>query len=395
MPKAQLKSGREKSVLRHHPWIFSGAISHADEGIDSGETVDVLDSKGAIIARGAYSPNSQIRIRVWTWDLSENIDADFIKRRINNAIAFRKRNLDLKLITSYRIIYGEVDGLPGFVVDRYDDILVVQCTTCGADRWRDIFIELLCQLTGIKTIVERSDVDIRDLEGLSKRSGLVTGNISSGLHLIKENDLIFGVDVFGGQKTGFYLDQRENRALMSLYAANKDVLDCFAYTGGFTISLLAGGAKSVVAVDSSKTNLDIAKHNCTLNNRSLDRVEWIVDDVFKYLRYLRDKGKKFDLIVLDPPKFAPTSKHISKATRGYKDINLLGFKLLRAGGMLSTFSCSGGISQELFQKVVSDAALDANVRARIINRFHQAPDHPVLLSFPEGEYLKGLLLQVE
>ena len=164
MPKAQLKSGREKSVLRHHPWIFSGAISHADEGIDSGETVDVLDSKGAIIARGAYSPNSQIRIRVWTWDLSENIDADFIKRRINNAIAFRKRNLDLKLITSYRIIYGEVDGLPGFVVDRYDDILVVQCTTCGADRWRDIFIELICQLTGMKTIVERSDVDIRDLE---------------------------------------------------------------------------------------------------------------------------------------------------------------------------------------------------------------------------------------
>jgi 23S rRNA (cytosine1962-C5)-methyltransferase len=395
MPEAHLSPGREKSVLRHHPWIFSGAVSQIDDGIKSGETVDIFDSSGNKIALGAYSPDSQIRIRIWTWDISEEIDANFIRGRLEKALAFRKRYLDLKLITAYRVVYGEADGLPGFVVDRYDDVLVIQCTTCGAERWRDTFIDLLIELTGVKNIVERSDVDIRELEGLSQRSGVVMGEVSSELQLVKENDLIFGVDVLRGQKTGFYLDQRDNRTWVSRIAADKEVLDCFTYTGGFTISFLAGGAKSVIAIDSSKDNLDIAKQNCKINHRSPKDVEWIVADVFKYLRYLRDKVKKFDLIVLDPPKFAPTTKHISRATRGYKDINLLAFKLLRPGGLLCTFSCSGGVSPELFQKIVGSAALDAGVRAKIIKKFSQAADHPVLLSFPEGEYLKGLLLQVE
>ena len=257
-----------------------------------------------------------------------------------------------------------------------------------------IVFDLLVDLTGASTIVERSDIDVRELEGLNKRTGVMRGKLSSRYILIEENKLFYNVDVIAGQKTGFYFDQRDNRSLLRRVAADQDVLDCFAYTGGFTLSLLAGNAKSVVAVDSSKDNIDLARQNCNLNNLSQDRVEWIVADVFSFLRYLRDKDKKFDLIVLDPPKFAPTSKHISKATRAYKDINLLGFKLLQPGGLLCTFSCSGGISHELFQKIIAGAALDAGVGTRILSRFYQAVDHPIVLNFPEGEYLKGLMIQV-
>ena len=394
MSDVHLKPGREKSILRYHPWVFSGAISHTDEDIEPGETVDLISSKGGLIARGAYSPNSQIRIRIWTWDLSEHVDERFIRNRIRRALAFREQHLDLNQISAYRIVYGEADDLPGFIADLYEDILVIQCTTYGAERWRDVLIDSLVEITGVKNVVERSDVDVRELEGLPQRSGLLTGEVSSRLHLIKENNLTFGVDVLGGQKTGFYLDQRNNRLWIRNIAKDKDVLDCFTYTGGFTISLLAGGAKSVVAVDSSRENLETANYNYKLNQLPPGRVEWVAGDVFKFLRYLRDKGEKFDLIVLDPPKFAPTTKHISKAARGYKDINLLGLKLLRQGGLLCTFSCSGGIGYELFQKIVAGAALDAGVRVRILKRFSQAVDHPILLNFPEGEYLKGMLLQV-
>jgi len=395
MPKVQLKVGREKSVNRGHPWIFSGSILRVDEGIVPGETVDVLDSNREVIARGAYSPNSQIRIRIWTMDPSENINADFLKSRLEQALDYRKQYLDLRKINSYRLVYGEADGLPGFIVDRYDDILVIQVTTCGAELWREKFIELLVQLVGIEKIVERSDVDVRELEGLPSRSCIVNGAVKTEPHIISENDLRYWVDVLGGQKTGFYLDQRDNRAIVRQFAYRKEVLDCFSYTGGFAISALAGGAKSVVAVESSKDNLDLARENCRLNNISPENVEWVVGDIFTYLRDLRDRNRKFDFIILDPPKFAPTSKHVQKAARGYKDINLLSLKLLRPGGMLCTFSCSGGIGKELFQKIVFGAAVDAGVRARIIKRFSQALDHPVGLNFPEGEYLKGLLLEVE
>lgn len=394
MPNVQLNVGREKSVHRGHPWIFSGSIMKVDEGIVPGETVDVLDSSGEVIARGAYSPNSQIRIRIWTWNLSEPINSDFLRSRLEQALTYRKQYLNLNKINAYRLVYGEADGLPGFIVDRYDDILVIQCTTCGADRWRETFIDLLVQLTGIEKIVERSDVDVRELEGLPARSCIVNGDVAPGPHTIRENDMRFWVDVLEGQKTGFYLDQRDNRAGLRKFVNQRDVLDCFTYTGGFAISALIGGAKSVVGVDSSKENLNLARENCKINGISPDNVEWVVGDIFKYLRELRDRNRKFDLIILDPPKFAPTSKHVQKAARGYKDINLLGFKLLRPGGMLCTFSCSGGVGQELFQKIVVSAAIDAGVRARIIKRFSQALDHPVGLNFPEGEYLKGLLLEV-
>ncbi|MCJ7662352.1 MAG: class I SAM-dependent rRNA methyltransferase [Anaerolineales bacterium] len=394
MPNVQLNVGREKSVHRGHPWIFSGSIMKVDEGIVPGETVDVLDSSGEVIARGAYSPDSQIRIRIWTWNLSEPINSDFLRSRLEQALTYRKQYLNLNKINAYRLVYGEADGLPGFIVDRYDDILVIQCTTCGADRWRETFIDLLVQLTGIEKIVERSDVDVRELEGLPARSCIVNGDVAPGPHTIRENDMRFWVDVLEGQKTGFYLDQRDNRAGLRKFVNQRDVLDCFTYTGGFAISALIGGAKSVVGVDSSKENLNLARENCKINGISPDNVEWVVGDIFKYLRELRDRNRKFDLIILDPPKFAPTSKHVQKAARGYKDINLLGFKLLRPGGMLCTFSCSGGVGQELFQKIVVSAAIDAGVRARIIKRFSQALDHPVGLNFPEGEYLKGLLLEV-
>ena len=278
MPKVQLKLGREKSVHRHHPWIFSGAILKVDEGIVPGETVDVLDSNGEVIARGAYSPNSRIRIRIWTWNLSEPINSDFLKSRLKQAFAYRNQYLNLNQINAYRLVYGHADGLPGFIVDRYDDILVIQCTTCGADLWREKFIDLLVQLTGIEKIVERSDVDVRELEGLSARSCVVNDNVSPGPHTIRENDMRFWVDVLRGQKTGFYLDQRDNRAWLRQFANRREVLDCFTYTGGFAISALAGGAKSVVAVDSSKDNLNLARENCKLNGISTDNVEWIAGD---------------------------------------------------------------------------------------------------------------------
>lgn len=385
-----LKPGREKSLLRRHPWIFSGAVQNVDDEPVSGGTVDLLSSKGDFLARAAYSPHSQIRARVWTFD-DEPVDADFLSKRIHAAIVQRS-TFNLQLSTNaLRLIHAESDGLPGLIVDRYGDMLVLQALTTGSEFWKQTIADILLEETGLSTIYERSDADVRELEGLPPKVGLLRGSSLHSPLTIHEHGLKFTVNLAEGHKTGFYLDQRMNRLRVRELAKDRDVLDCFCYTGGFTVNALAGGAKSVVSVDASASALALGRENAALNGQQAQSQEWIEADVFQLLRKFRDEGRSFDMIVLDPPKFAPTSAQAEKAARGYKDINLLAFKLLRAGGILVTFSCSGGVDAALFQRIVAAAALDAGMDAQIVEHLSQASDHPVALHFPEGAYLKGLV----
>ena len=392
-----LKPGREKSVLRRHPWIYSGAVSRV-EGVDEergiGVTVDIVNSRGDFLARGAYSPNSQIRVRIWSWDPEEVVDEEFFRERLTKAVAAREEFVDLTTTNAYRLVNAESDGLPGLIVDRYADILVIQCLSSGPEHWRETLVKLISEIGQCSRICERSDVEIRYLEGLIPRVGTLIGPEVPQRWKIEENGLFFEVDIHHGHKTGFYLDQRKNRARLRDLVAGRIVLDCFSYSGGFTVTALAGNAEKVVAIDASEEALGLARQNIALNGLPMERIEWVTGDVFRVLREYRDRGRSFDLIILDPPKFASTSAHIERAARGYKDINLLAFKLLIPGGMLVTFSCSGGVHEDLFQKIVAGAALDAGVNARILERLHQGPDHPVALNFPEGSYLKGFIIRI-
>jgi len=388
-----LKPGRDKSVLARHPWIFSGAVDRVEGNPLSGETVIVRDASGLALGWAAYNPLSSIRARMWCLHPEATIDAGFFKLRLQESFSRRKAFVREDETNALRLVHGESDGLPGLIVDQYADVLAVQFLTAGAEYWRDVILTVLKELTGAATIVNRSDVDVRKLEGLDPVKGLLSGE-EPGLVTIEENGLRFYVDVLNGQKTGFYIDQRRNRQLVGNLARGREVLNCFCYTGGFSIYAMARGAGRVTSIDSSADALDLGKQNLSLNGLYGGNSEWIAGDVFQELRKFRDEGRSFDLIVLDPPKFSPTAAQAARAARGYKDINLLGFKLLRPGGLLATFSCSGGISAEFFQKIVAGAALDAGVDARIIQTLTQGPDHPVALSFPEGAYLKGLILQV-
>ncbi len=388
-----LREGREKSLQRRHPWIFSGAIECVDGTPASGDTLPVRDAAGNFVAWAAYNADSQITARVWSWNEKDVIDKAFFRSRIADALAAR-RTLGLERNSNgMRIIHGESDGLPGLIVDQYGDVLVMQLGSAGPEHWRDTLADILHELCAPVCIYERSDSDGREREGLPQRCGVVRGALPDKVE-VTENGLRFAVDVASGQKTGYYLDQRDNRAFTGTLAQDKDVLNCFCYTGGFSLYALRGGAKSVLSIDSSQEALELAQRNVELNGLDASRAEWQCADVFEALRKLRDQNRKFDLIVLDPPKFAPTAAFAEKASRAYKDINLLGFKLLRPGGLLFTYSCSGGISDDLFQKIIAGAALDAGVDAQIVKKLHAAPDHPVLLSFPEGAYLKGLVLRV-
>lgn len=391
-----LKPGREKSLLRHHPWIFSGAIHHVDEEPVSGSTVDLLSFNKQFLARASYSPHSQIRARVWAFD-DESVDKEFFRQRIKAAIQLRdtwtprqaaavKRDTD-----SYRLLYAESDNIPGLIVDRYNNVLVLQSLTAGSEYWKESFADILLEETGLQTIYERSDADVRELEGLESKVGLLRGSLSTLQFPISEHNLKFNVNLQRGHKTGFYLDQKMNRLRVRELTKDRDVLDCFCYTGGFSLNALAGGAKSVISIDSSAEALELAKENIALNDFAVDKVTFIEGDVFQLLRKFRDENRSFDLIILDPPKFAPTAAQAERAARGYKDINLYAFKLLRPGGILVTFSCSGGIDAGLFQKIIAGAALDAGVEAQIIEHLSQNADHPVSLNFPEGAYLKGLI----
>jgi 23S rRNA (cytosine1962-C5)-methyltransferase len=387
-----LKAGREKSLRRRHPWIFSGAVERVTEQPKAGDTVEVRDTSGKTWARAAYSPSSQIRARVWTFDPAEEVDAAFFRNRIMRALAVRESLPAAKHSNALRLMHAESDGLPGLVVDRYADVLVAQFLAAGVERWRDPILDALAELTGCEAIYERSDAETRKLEGLEPRSGFVRGNRAASRCPIIEYGLNFRVDVEQGQKTGFFLDQRENRQRVRALAAGRDVLDGFCYTGGFAINALAGGAKRVLAIESSAPSLEVARENLAANAVDASKAEFVQADAFAHLRTLRDRGAQFDLAVLDPPKFAPTAAQAKNAARAYKDINLLALKLLRPGGLLATFSCSGGVDAALFQSIVAGAALDAGGEAKIVERFSASADHPVALEFPEGEYLKGLLV---
>jgi 23S rRNA (cytosine1962-C5)-methyltransferase len=387
-----LKRGREKSLKRRHPWIFSGAIERVHGKPGAGETVEVRAASAAPLALAAYSPSSQIRARVWSFDPAEEVGPDFLRARLARSLALRESLPAARHTNALRLVHGESDGLPGLIVDRYADVLVAQFLAAGVERWRDAILDALAEHTGDEAIYERSDAEVRTLEGLAPRSGFARGNRDAKRCPIVEYGLNFRVDVEQGQKTGFFLDQRENRQRVRSLSAGREVLDTFCYTGGFAIAAAAGGARHVLALESSAPALEVARENLAANALDASRVEFRQADVFAHLRELRDRGARFDLVVLDPPKFAPTAAQVRNAARAYKDVNLLALKLLAPGGLLATFSCSGGVTAELFQSIVAGAAVDAGVDAKILERFGAAADHPVALEFPEGDYLKGLLI---
>ena len=384
----RLREGKERSLLRHHPWVFQGSIERGKA--DPGETVRVESAEGQFLCWGAFSPSSMIRVRAWTFDEAERVDHAFFKRRIARALALRAR-LPIES-DGVRLVHGEADGLPGLIVDRYGEVLSAQFLSAGMERWRDALADLLLAATGCTRLYERSDSGVRALEGLEPRAGWLRGDGPTDL-VIREHGWRLNLDVAQGHKTGFYLDQRDNRALFARWVRHfglQRVLNCYCYTGGFSVAALAGGAQHVVSVDSSAPALDKARANVALNGFDAARHEALDADVNAFLRQQLQAGATFDAIVLDPPKFAPTASHAERAARAYKDINRLALKLLAPGGLLLTFSCSGGVGAELFHKIVAGAAADAGVDGTILQRLEGAPDHPTTLVFPEGEYLKGL-----
>ena len=390
MKSIRLREGKERSLLRQHPWVFESSI--AKGRADAGETVRVEDAAGQFLAWGAYSPQSLIRVRAWSFDEAERIDADFFQRRVAHALALRAR---LAVASSgVRLVHGEADGLPGLVVDRYGDVLCAQFQAAGVERWKDVITDALMQASAARAFYERSDTSARTREGLPPASGWLRGAGDTEI-TISEHDWRLTVDVTHGHKTGFYLDQRDNRAAFAAWVRHygcRRVLNCFCYTGGFSVAALAGGASTVLSVDSSAPALQRVQAHVRLNGFDAARSECVDGDVNQFLRDSLQAGRSFDAIVLDPPKFAPTAAHAERAARAYKDINRLALKLLPPGGLLLSFSCSGGIGAELFQKIVAGAAIDAGVDGAILQRLHGAPDHPTTLRFPEGEYLKGLAI---
>ena len=392
-PTLWLRANRDRSVKRHHPWIFSGGVARVDGNPGPGDTVLVKAADSTALGWAAYSPASQIRARMWTFEPDEEVDAEFVAGRVAAAAARRAPLLGSGLTDSARLVFSEADGVPGLVADRYGDTVVCQLTTAGADAWREVLAGALAALPGVACVYERSDADVREREGLGQRVGLLRGQVPSPDLVAHEAGFRFAVDVAGGHKTGFYLDQRDARAAVASWAAGRRVLNVFGYTGAFSVIAASRGAASVTTIDSSGPALSIAARNGGLNG--VDVGELVEADAFAALRGLRDRARQYDLILLDPPKLANTEAQVDKASRAYKDLNLLAVKLLAPGGVLMTWSCSGAMPMELFQKVVAGAALDSRRTVRIIGRLHQPADHPVPLAFPEAEYLKGLVLQAD
>ena len=394
MKSIRLRDGKERSLLRRHPWVFEGSIARGSA--DAGELVRVEAHDGRFLAWGAYSPASAIRVRAWSFDEARRIDAAFFAERLQQAVAMRAR---LGIASDgQRLVHGEADGLPGLIVDRYGTVLSAQFLSAGAERWRDVIADALLATTGLTRLYERSDASVRALEGLPERSGWLRGGDLAGgstALAITEHGWQLGLDVALGHKTGYYLDQRDNRhrfAQLVRQLGCRTVLNCYSYTGGFSVAALAGGAQQVTSVDSSGPALAQARDNLRRNGFDDTAHAFIDADVNAHLRQCLAEGRSFDAIVLDPPKFAPTAAHAEQAARAYKDINRLALKLLSPGGLLLTFSCSGGVNADLFHKIVAGAGIDAGVNAAILQRLEGAPDHPTTLEFPEGEYLKGLAL---
>ncbi|BEM52416.1 ribosomal RNA large subunit methyltransferase I [Serratia marcescens] len=389
-----LAKGREKSLLRRHPWVFSGAVQRVEGKALSGETIDILDSQGKWLARGAYSPESQIRARVWTFQQDEEINIDFFIRRLQQAQSWRDWVAQRDGLDGYRLIAGESDGLPGITIDRFQNFLVLQLLSAGAEYQRPALLSALQHCYPECSIYDRSDVAVRKKEGLPLAQGPVLGDQPPELLPITEHGMKLLVDIQQGHKTGFYLDQRDSRLAARNYSAGRRVLNCFSYTGAFAVSALMGGCEQVISVDTSQAALDIAKQNVELNKLDLSKAEFVRDDVFQLLRNYRTQGEKFDLIIMDPPKFVENKNQLASACRGYKDINMLALQLLNPGGILLSFSCSGLMPTDLFQKILADAAVDAGRDVQFIEQFRQAADHPVIATYPEGLYLKGFACRV-
>ena len=389
-----LAKGREKSLLRRHPWIFSGAVQRLEGTALPGETLDILDSQGKWLARAAYSPESQILARVWTFQQDEVIDREFFIRRLQQAQSWRDWLAKRDGLNGYRLIAGESDGLPGITIDRFQNFLVLQLLSAGAEYQRETLVSALQHCYPECSIYDRSDVSVRKKEGLPLTQGTISGDMPPALLPITENGMQLLVDIQQGHKTGFYLDQRDSRLAARNYADGRRVLNCFSYTGAFAVAALMGNCKQVISVDTSQAVLDIAKQNIELNQLDLSKTEFIRDDVFQLLRNYRTQGEKFDMIIMDPPKFVENKSQLASACRGYKDINMLAIQLLRPGGILLSFSCSGLMPTDLFQKILADAALDAGHDIQFIEQFRHAADHPVIATYPEGLYLKGFACRI-
>jgi 23S rRNA (cytosine1962-C5)-methyltransferase len=392
-----LKRGRDKPVRLRHPWIFSGAIDRVEGEPEPGDLVNVASQEGILLAQAYFNPHSQIVGRILSWDLDEAIDSSFWSARIGVALASRAE-LELEPATTcYRLVNAESDGLPGLVVDKYGDFLVMQCLTSGIDRRKEMICRMLEEMVKPAGIVERSDMAVRKQENLKRVTGHCHGLTPPSDLVVRENGLSFSVDLWRGHKTGFYLDQRDNRALATQpqFVAGKELLNVFSYTGGFAVYAAAHAAGPITNVDSSADLLARAEANVLLNTPDRIQDEYVEGDAFELLRYYRDSTRRFDMVILDPPKFAHRQRDVERASRGYKDLNWLACRLLRPGGILATFSCSGRIKPELFQKIVFGAALDAKRDVQILHKLGQAPDHPILLSFPESSYLNGLLCRVK
>jgi len=386
----RLRPGKDRSLRRRHPWVFAGAVDSVRGTASAGDTVRVVANDGTFLAWGAYSPASQIAVRVWSFAEQDVIDAEFFADRVRRAAASRS---DLAgRTTAARLVFAESDHLPGVIVDRYGSVVVIELTWVGADRWRDAIADACLSLDGVTSVYERSDIEVRQREGLAERTGLLRGVEPPERVEVSEDGATYLIDVRSGHKTGFYLDQRESRSTVRALARDRKVLNVFAYTGAFSVAAWQGGASKVTTVDSSGPALRIAAENLAANG--LPTGSLVEADAFTELRRLRDAGSTFDLVILDPPKLVHSKAQVERGARAYKDLNWLAFRLLSPGGMLLTFSCSGSVTPELHQKIVADAALDAARDAQVVGRLHQASDHPVLLSFPEAQYLKGLVCRV-
>ena len=388
-----LHAGKDKPVRQGHPWIFSGAIRKEPKNPVPGMTVDVMDADKKFVARGYYNPHSQIRVRVLTTNDFEMIDSAFIRRRIEESIARRTHIFTSGKTSCARLVAHESDMLPGLIVDRYGDWISFQIVTAGMERWRPEIIETLKNVCKPSGIIERSDEAVREKEGLPQRIEVVFGTLPPEPISVQENGMKLLVDIESGHKTGFYLDQRDSRAVIQEYAKGLRILNCFSFTGGFAVSAMMGGALEVINIDESAPALGIARKNLESNGFKTSDEHFIKGDVFKILRELKASGKTFDMVILDPPKFVTSTAHIDRACRGYKDLSLLGMQLLKPNGLLATFSCSGMVSRDLFQKVVFGASLDAKANMQIIKHLSQAECHPTLLTFPESLYLKGFLMR--
>jgi 23S rRNA (cytosine1962-C5)-methyltransferase len=389
-----LKPGREKSANNRHPWIYSGSINRIEGSPENGDVVDVWNSRARFVARGIYNAKSQIQVRLLTWNPNDLIDEEFWRRRLRRAIAGRQTLLEGQDPGAYRLAHAEADGLPGLVVDRYGPWLVVQFLALAAERYRSTIVDILTDLLAPQGIYERSDLDVREKEGLVPIAGPVWGEVPPDLIEIMENGHTFLVDVKLGQKTGFYLDQRENRQRVVKYFPGREVLNAFAYTGAFSVYAAFARAKRIINVDSSERSLQLAERNMRRNGFGDREDVYAVADVFEILRAYYENKWRFDVVILDPPKFAHSKRQVKKASRGYKDINMMAMKLIKRGGILITFSCSGAVDTQLFQKILFGAALDATRTVQIIERLSQGSDHPVALFYPESEYLKGCVCRV-